>query len=493
MRTIQDIFEKQGLAIVLATLVLASLGGCSGDGPAIEARPQSIGFSAAPQLPQGGGATVSAAASSGLAVSYSSITPAVCSVDGGTGVVTAHAVGNCVIAAHQSGNTHFAPAPQVTQTLPVLVNPGQSIGFGAAPPLSLGGTASVSATASSGLPVTFSSRTPAVCSVDAKIGLVTDLTTGVCTVAADQAGNANFNPAPQATQTLSVSAPSRVTVPVAPTGVSATAGSGANTVSVTIGATDSGGSPITGYTVISRPTGISATGTDSPIAVTCPSGCAGYAFAAVASNALGDGAPSAFSDVVTTYQVTETFSEPDTQPKNTMFIGSFDFDATAGTVSNLHGVLSETMTGGASAYPNDTMTWLTLGNQLSSVPATLGGANGLLVTTFLLNSTNTLSNNPVYHGTDGWSPGTGMGLYYGFPSAPSPGAGGVGNAYARIFVNSSDPTAPLTQAQIDSLAYADCTAGGMMGGTCMTGTTLAGYGTVGTMSGYPVSQIITKP
>jgi hypothetical protein len=79
-----------------------------------------------------------------------------------------------------------------------------------------------------------------------------------------------------------------------------------------------------------------------------------------------------------------------------------------------------------------------------------------------------------------------MGLYYGFPGV------NPGNAYARIFVNSADPTAPLTQAQIDKLAYADCTSGGMMGATCMTGTTVAGYGTVGTMNGYPVSQTVTK-
>jgi hypothetical protein len=32
----------------------------------------------------------------------------------------------------------------------------------------------------------------------------------------------------------------------------------------------------------------------------------------------------------------------------------------------------------------------------------------------------------------------------------------------------------------------------MMGGTCMTGTSVAGYGTLGTMSGYPLSQVITK-
>jgi hypothetical protein len=128
------------------------------------------------------------------------------------------------------------------------------------------------------------------------------------------------------------------------------------------------------------------------------------------------------------------------------------------------------------------MTWLPLNNQLSSVyePA-LGG---LLVTAFKLTTTNTLS---TMGGGDGWSPGTGFGLYYSFPAPTNPG-----NAYARIFVNTTNPTAALTQAQIDKLAYADCAPGGMMGGMCMTGTTVDGYGTIGTMSGYPFSQVITR-
>jgi hypothetical protein len=32
----------------------------------------------------------------------------------------------------------------------------------------------------------------------------------------------------------------------------------------------------------------------------------------------------------------------------------------------------------------------------------------------------------------------------------------------------------------------------MMGAVCMTATSLSGYGAVGTMSGYPVSQQITR-
>jgi hypothetical protein len=178
-----------------------------------------------------------------------------------------------------------------------------------------------------------------------------------------------------------------------------------------------------------------------------------------------------------TYNVVETFYEPMTQPNNTIFTGSFTFDTVNKTVSNLSGSLTESMTGSSGGGG---MNELTLTHQLSSVyNATLGG---LLVATFLNNNTNTLYNG---FGGDGWMPGSGQGLYYNWPGA------NPGNAYAMIFVNTTDPTAALTQAQIDKLAYADCAPDGMMGAACMTGTTVAGYGTLGTMDGYPVSQVIT--
>jgi hypothetical protein len=140
------------------------------------------------------------------------------------------------------------------------------------------------------------------------------------------------------------------------------------------------------------------------------------------------------------------------------------------------------MTGGRTPYPDDTMTWLRLDHPLSAVPVTLDGAAGWLVTAFRLPTTDTLSADPKFGGTDGWSPGTGTGLHFGYPG-PNPG-----NAYARIFVNAADPAATPTPAQLDRLAYADCAPGGMMGASCMTGTAEAGYGTVGTMGGHPASQ-----
>ncbi|HTP28651.1 MAG TPA: hypothetical protein VMK12_23705 [Anaeromyxobacteraceae bacterium] len=468
---------KSARALALAALALATLAGCD-EGPAIMARPQTITFATAPSPPANqASVTVSASASSGLPVSFSSTTPSVCLVDSGSGVVTATASGTCTIEASQSGNSTYAPAPQVTQSIDFVFR--ETLTFSPAPFLSLYDLGTVTAVDSFGLPVGYASSTPSVCSVDSLTGLVTTLATGDCTVVAS-AGTL------QATQTLSISAPPSVTAPGAPLGVSATAGDTPNSVAIRIGAISAGGSPITGYSFSSTPPGITATAAAPAIIVTCPSSCAGYAFSVVATNGVGASPASGTVDIITSYDVVATFHEPDTQPNNSIFVGSFTFNSTTGTVSNLRGKLSEAMTGGATPYPNDTMTWLTLDSQLSTVPVTLGGTSGFLVTTFLLGTTNTLSMNPIYGGTDGWSPGTGTGLYYGYPAA------NPGNAYVRIFVTAADPLAALAQAQIEKLAYADCTPGGMMGASCMTGTTVAGYGRVGTMSGYPVSQTTAK-
>lgn len=477
-----DLHLPFGLLVACsASLVLSACGG--DNGPAIEANTQTIRFDGAPVLQKGGMAAVVATASSGLPVRYASTTPAVCSVDAGSGLVTSLTLGNCVIAARQPGNSRYAQAPEATLTLPVAFSPTQSIQFVAAPGLSLGGTAVVAATSSSGLPVSFSSRTASVCTVVPDTGVVTGLLAGTCVIAADQAGDANYHAAAQVTQSLAVSAPVSQRVPGAPSGVSATPGTTAGTVLVSFGGTDSGGSPITGYTVTSQPAGVTAAGTASPITVSCPDACRGYALAVSAQNAVGRGSASAVVPVTATYEVVETFYEPDTQPNNSIFIGTFTFNFTTGTVSGLKGILSESMTGGSVGYPGDSMRWLTLDHQLVSWhDATLGGR---FVASFRNTDTNTFLSGTA---GDAWSPQQGVlvgGRYHGAPGA------NPGNAYALIFVP-DNPVAPLTQNQLIRLAYADCAPGGMMGETCMTGSAFAGYGSEGTMGGVPQSQVITR-
>lgn len=273
--------------------------------------------------------------------------------------------------------------------------------------------------------------------------------------------------------------------PASPTGVSVAPGVTAGTALVTfIAPAPSGDSAITGYTVTATPGGITATGTASPIAMTGLAPRTAYTYGVVATNGQGSSAP-ATTGLLRFYSVVETFHEPMTQPNDSIFTGTFTFDTTAKTASNLTGTLTQSMTkvGGVFGPP---MTTVTLAHQLSSVAATLGGVNGLLVTTFKLQNTYTVDPAAGTVDPTGFAPGGTQ--YYGLAAGtPNPM-----NAYAMIFVNTTDPATVIGQAQINKLAYADCTAGGMMMTSCMTGTTMMGYGRMGTMMGEPVSQAITE-
>lgn len=163
---------------------------------------QTITFtSTAPSNATVGRATyaVTATASSGLTVSFSSATPSVCTVSGST--VSFMATGTCTINADQAGDATYNAAPQVQQSFTVRAD--QTITFGALSDRTYGDASfAVSATASSGLSVAFSSATTSVCTV---IGSnVTIVAAGTCTINADQAGNATYNAAPQVQQSFKV-------------------------------------------------------------------------------------------------------------------------------------------------------------------------------------------------------------------------------------------------------------------------------------------------
>ncbi len=138
--------------------------------------------------------TISATASSGLPVTFTSLSAPVCMVSGST--ITLVAVGTCTIRASQAGNTSFLPATDVDQSFTVgaaLITQTLSFVPIADVRLSNPGTQSISmsAVATSGLAVLFSSLTPAVCSVSNGY-VVTLLAPGNCTIEARQSGNATY-------------------------------------------------------------------------------------------------------------------------------------------------------------------------------------------------------------------------------------------------------------------------------------------------------------
>src|ERR1051326_6840253 len=194
--------------------------------------------------------TVTATSTSGLAVTFST-TSAACTVTTG-GLVHIVAVGNCAIAANQAGNTNYNAAPQVSMTFAVAKG-SQTITFGTLADKTFGDADfAVSATASSGLAVSFSSTTTAVCTVSGST--VHIVASGTCTIAADQAGNTNYLAAPQVTQSFTVAKANQATLTVtAPSAV---------TYGTTGTATTSGGSGTGALTFISGgSTGCSVSGT----------------------------------------------------------------------------------------------------------------------------------------------------------------------------------------------------------------------------------------
>jgi len=156
-----------------------------------------------------GTTTVSATATSGLTVTFTSTTTRVCRVSDGT--VTGVTAGTCTIAANQAGNAGYSAAEKATQNITVGKG-NQSIETISISPetLEVGGRARMSATTTSGLAVTFTSTTTDICKVSGRA--VTGITTGTCTIAADQAGNANYNPATQITQRFTVGQASQTIV-----------------------------------------------------------------------------------------------------------------------------------------------------------------------------------------------------------------------------------------------------------------------------------------
>jgi PASTA domain len=142
---------------------------------------------------------VSATTSSGLAVSFA--TSGNCTLSGTTVRLTG--AGVCTVTASQPGDVTYNPAPDLSQSF-AIAKAGQSITFGPLANKRFGAPDfSVSATASSGLPVSFAAS--GRCTVRAATVHLTGA--GSCTITASQPGDANYNAAPDVQRTFTITRP----------------------------------------------------------------------------------------------------------------------------------------------------------------------------------------------------------------------------------------------------------------------------------------------
>jgi len=141
--------------------------------------------------------TVAATASSGLPVSYSSA--GACTNVGPTFTMTS-GTGTCTVKYNQSGNSNYNAAPQVTESVTAQkANQTITVNTHAPASASFNTNFTVAATSNSGLAVAYSSS--GVCT---NVGATFTMTsgTGTCTVKYDQAGDSNYNAAPQVTESV---------------------------------------------------------------------------------------------------------------------------------------------------------------------------------------------------------------------------------------------------------------------------------------------------
>jgi hypothetical protein len=145
---------------------------------------------------------LTATASSGLPVSFQSATPSVCTVSGTTASLIAY--GFCTIEAWQGGNGKYFAAQTVVVEFGVA-HATQTISFAPIAAQTVGASVTLTATASSGMAVSFAAMTPAVCAVNG--ATATMAAAGRCDIKATDAGNNVYFAAPAVVQGFEVTRP----------------------------------------------------------------------------------------------------------------------------------------------------------------------------------------------------------------------------------------------------------------------------------------------
>ncbi|MEO7497361.1 MAG: hypothetical protein ABIT83_18330 [Massilia sp.] len=177
-------FQLTAIGLACATLLAA----CGGGGAATGAKNQSVDFAfpgahylLTPPSP------LVATASSGLPITFTSDTPSICTVNGVN--LVAVKAGECSVTASQAGDSTYLP--NSSKQLFNILKHTQSVTFPSPGFQSITVTpAPLVATAETGLPVSFSSDTPSICTVSGTT--LTLVSKGTCTLTATQAGNDTY-------------------------------------------------------------------------------------------------------------------------------------------------------------------------------------------------------------------------------------------------------------------------------------------------------------
>jgi hypothetical protein len=325
------------------------------------AAPLVVTVASANSEPVQGGVVSFAAPGAGASAVLDSATATIAASGQASTTASANATaGSYTVSANTTGNLGSALSYSLDNTLPT-----QTITFNNPGTQSFGTSPTLTATATSSLAVSFSSATTGVCTITGG-GVLTFLTTGTCTINADQAGNGSFAPAPQVSRSFTVNA----AVPGAPTIGTATAGNAQATVAFTAPVAN-GGSAITGYTATSSPGGFTGTCAAPCAAATITvagltNGTA-YTFTVTASNIIGPSVASAASNSVTPIGTqTITFNNPGAQNFGT----SPTLTATA--TSSLTVSFTSATTGVCTITTAGVLTFLTTGS--CTINANQGGS-----------------------------------------------------------------------------------------------------------------------
>ncbi len=190
--------------VLVGTLALGGCGGGSSSSNTLATQSALTAVASPSTVTVGQTSALSTMGGSGTGVVSYSVSAGSCTVSGATLTAPA-AAGSCQIVASKAADTSYAAATSA----PVIITVNaaavtQSIAFSAPSTASVGGgNVTLSASASSSLPVTYVSTTPSTCTVSGST--LTPVASGTCSITASQAGNATYPAATPVTVSFMIS------------------------------------------------------------------------------------------------------------------------------------------------------------------------------------------------------------------------------------------------------------------------------------------------